>query len=174
MLKPGADAPPFALPDQDGEVRTLEDLLADGPLVLYFYPADFTPGCTAEACSFRDAYGGVIAAGTTLAGVSPQSPGTHTRFRNRFELPFPLLSDPKKQTIKAYGVNGPFGLGVRRATFLISPKAKIVDAVRADFMISKHRAFVERVKQLCESGRAGLAKPGPTKPDPTKPEPGDA
>lgn len=146
MLAPGDTAPPFSLPDQDGTVRTLAGFLEQGPLVLYFYPADFTPGCTAEACSFRDAHQPIADAGVSLVGISPQSPETHAKFRDRFRLPFPLLADRDKAAIKAYGVNGPFGLMVRRATFLISPEGTILDAVLADFAIGKHKAFLERVR----------------------------
>ena len=144
MLKPGMAAPDFTLPDQDGRSRRLPDLLAEGPLILYFYPADFTPGCTKEACDLRDLHARILAAGLRVFGVSPQSPDSHRRFRTEHSLPFTLLSDEAKSAIKAYGVDGPLGIGVRRATYLIDADGRIADAVLADFKIGKHEAFVER------------------------------
>lgn len=144
MLKSGAPAPEFALPDQDGCERRLSGLLSGGPLILYFYPADFTPGCTKEACNLRDLHAQILSSGLTVVGVSPQSPESHRQFRDRFGLPFTLLSDEPKSVIKAYGVDGPLGFGVRRATFLIDGGQRIADAVLADLRIGRHQAFVER------------------------------
>lgn len=144
MLKPGREAPDFTLPDQDGRPRTLASLVDVGPLVLYFYPADFTPGCTREACDLRDLHAQVVASGLHVAGISPQSPESHRRFRQAHALPFTLLSDEDKAVIRAYGVDGPLGIGVRRATFLIDARRRIAGAVRADFRFGKHQAFVEQ------------------------------
>ena len=144
MLKIGTAAPDFTLPDQDGRPRRLRDLLADGPLILYFYPADFTPGCTREACDLRDLHARILASGLRVVGVSPQSPDSHERFRKEHALPFTLLSDEDKLAIKAYDVDGPLGIGVRRATYLIDAGGRVVDAVLADLVIGKHQAFVER------------------------------
>ena len=144
MLKPGAEAPEFRLPDQEGRLRRLSELLQGEPLILYFYPADFTPGCTKEACDFRDLHARILSAALRVVGVSPQSPESHRRFREEHALPFTLLSDEDKSAIKAYGVDGPLGLGVRRATLLVDARRRITDAVLADFVIGKHRAFVER------------------------------
>jgi thioredoxin-dependent peroxiredoxin len=144
MLKPGVEAPDFSLPDQDGRTRRLVDLIEGNPLILYFYPADFTPGCTREACDLRDLHARILASGLRVVGISPQSPESHRRFRAEHALPFVLLSDEGKVAIKAYGVDGPLGIGVRRATFLIDAGRRITDAVLADLMIGKHQAFVER------------------------------
>jgi peroxiredoxin Q/BCP len=144
MLKPGVEAPDFALPDQDGRQRRLVDLIESNPLILYFYPADFTPGCTREACDLRDLHARILASGLRVVGISPQSPESHRRFRAEHALPFTLLSDEDKVAIKAYDVDGPLGIGVRRATFLIDARRRITDAVLADLMIAKHQAFVER------------------------------
>jgi peroxiredoxin Q/BCP len=144
MLKPGVEAPDFALPDQDGRQRRLVDLIEGNPLILYFYPADFTPGCTREACDLRDLHARILASGLRVVGISPQSPESHRRFRAEHALPFTLLSDEDKVAIKAYDVDGPLGIGVRRATFLIDARRRIADAVLADLMIAKHQAFVER------------------------------
>lgn len=144
MLKPGTEAPDFMLPDQNGQPRRLSDLLAGNPLILYFYPADFTPGCTREACDLRDLHAQILSSGLRVVGISPQSPDSHRRFRNEHALPFMLLADEDKTVIAAYGVDGPFGIGVRRATFLIDARRRIADALLADLMIGRHRAFVER------------------------------
>jgi peroxiredoxin Q/BCP len=144
MLKNGEVAPDFELPDQDGRKRRLTDLIDGKPLILYFYPADFTPGCTKEACDLRDLHAQILASGLRVVGVSPQSPESHRRFREQHALPFTLLSDEGKVAIKAFDVDGPLGIGVRRATFLIDGKQRIVDAVLADLRIGRHQEFVER------------------------------
>jgi peroxiredoxin Q/BCP len=144
MLKPGETAPDIELPDQDGRTQRLSSLLDGKPLILYFYPADFTPGCTKEACDLRDLHTRILASGLRVFGVSPQSPESHRRFREQHALPFMLLSDEDKVAIKAYEVDGPLGIGVRRATFLIDAKRTIVDAVLADLRIGRHQEFVER------------------------------
>jgi thioredoxin-dependent peroxiredoxin len=144
MLRPGTPAPPFALPDQSGTSVSLADLLHRGQLILYFYPADFTPGCTREACFIRDQHVGLLRAGVTVAGVSPQSSASHVRFAQRHSLPFTLLADTEKTVARLYGVVAPFGLGVRRASFLIGRDGVIRDAIRADFSIAKHEDFFRR------------------------------
>jgi thioredoxin-dependent peroxiredoxin len=141
MLRAGARAPKFTLPDQDGREVSLAGLLARGSLILYFYPADFTPGCTREACFFRDRYADFGRAGVSVAGVSPQAPSSHREFREKYALPFPLLSDCDKAVARMYGVVAPFGLGIRRATFLIDRARIVRDAVLADFRIGRHEAF---------------------------------
>ncbi len=148
MLAIGARAPEFTLPDADGQATSLSNLLRDGPLVLYFYPADFTPGCTREACLMRDLHSDMLAAGLSIAGVSPQSPETHRAFREKYKLPFTLLADVDRFVIKMYGVRGPLGFGVRRATFLIDQARHIEDAVVADFRIGEHEAFVRKAIAL--------------------------
>ena len=144
MLAIGARAPEFTLPDADGQSVSLHSLLARGPLILYFYPADFTAGCTREACQIRDLYPQIEAAGMQVAGVSPQSPQSHRAFREKYHLPFILLSDADRCVVRMYGVRGPLGFGVRRATFLIDTAGQIVDAVAADLRIGVHARFVSR------------------------------
>ena len=143
MLKKGERAPDFALPDQDGRTRKLAELLAGEAMILYFYPADFTPGCTREACDLRDLHTQILGAGLRVVGISPQSVESHREFREEYSLPFTLLSDEDKTVIRAYGVDGPLGVGVRRATFLLDAKGKVLDAVLADLRIARHREFVE-------------------------------
>ena len=142
MLAIGARAPEFTLPDADDVSVSLKSLLVRGPLILYFYPADFTPGCTREACQIRDLQPQIQAAGLQVAGVSPQSPESHRAFREKYHLPFVLLSDVDRCVVRMYGVRGPFGLGVRRATFLIDPAGQIRDVVASDLRIGVHIGFV--------------------------------
>ena len=145
MLDVGDTAPDFELAGKHGEVITLDDLLSKGPLFLYFYPADFTSVCTAEACEIRDRHQDLRAVGANVVGVSPQGESSHDRFRDRYGLPFPLLDDRQKEVIRAYGVNGPMGLGVRRVTFLINPDKKIANRVVADFRVKRHMNLIDSV-----------------------------
>jgi peroxiredoxin Q/BCP len=145
MLDVGDEAPDFSLPDQDGRTVTLESLLAAGDLVLYFYPADFTPVCTREACAFRDRHEPLRQIGVNLVGVSPQSAGSHRRFRQAHDLPFALLCDEDKQVIRAFGVDGPLGFGVRRATFHVGSDRWIKGRALADVFLSSHVELIERV-----------------------------
>ena len=154
MLKPGTKAPEFILNSHEGTETSLSSLLQSGPLILYFYPADFTPGCTKEACAIRDIHDDIQSVGLTVAGISPQDEDSHQRFREEHELPFILLSDPEKVAIKMYDVDGPFGVGVRRATYLIAQNRAITDAIMADVMISRHQEFIEKAVILRET--AGL------------------
>lgn len=144
MLRPGDKAPDFTLPDQDGRPVTLFDACAEGPVVVYFYPADFTPGCTKEACAIRDMHDDIASSGVRVLGISPQGSASHARFRERYELPFTLLADPGKRTVRAYGVDGPFGIGVRRATFLVNSDRLIESSVVADLRIGLHEDFIRK------------------------------
>jgi thioredoxin-dependent peroxiredoxin len=148
MLAVGSRAPEFTLADQDGRDRSLTSLLSDGSLILYFYPADFTPGCTAEACSLRDLHTDIQRAGLRIAGVSPQDVESHKRFAQKYALKFTLLADPNKTVIKMYDVDGPMGIAVRRGTYLIDQSRVIQDAVLADFRISRHEDFVRKAVEL--------------------------
>jgi peroxiredoxin Q/BCP len=154
MLKTGAKAPEFVLNTHDGSETSLSALLQNGPLILYFYPADFTPGCTKEACAIRDIHDDIKSVGLTVAGISPQDEDSHKRFRDEHGLPFILLSDPEKVAIKMYDVDGPFGVGVRRATYLIDQGRTIKDAIMADVLIGRHKEFIEKAVVLRET--AGL------------------
>ncbi|HEX5206202.1 MAG TPA: peroxiredoxin [Steroidobacteraceae bacterium] len=153
MLAIGARAPEFTLPDADGQATSLSNLLRNGPLILYFYPADFTPGCTREACQIRDLQPELEAARISVAGVSPQTPESHRAFREKYKLPFTLLADEDRFVIKMYDVQGPLGFGVRRATFLIDQGRHIQDTVLADFRIGEHEAFVRKAAALSVHAR---------------------
>ena len=140
----GSKAPSFELPDDSGEVVRLSSELARGPVMLFFYPADFSPGCTAQACMLRDRHSELADAGVNVLGVSPQSVGTHAKFRKAMKLPFRLLADPERLAIKAFGVQGPFSMFTRRATFLIGSDGLIIDRVLSDLNAAKHVRFTER------------------------------
>ncbi len=144
MIKAQSRAPDFVLQDDQGQDTSLSELLQDGPLILYFYPADFTPGCTKEACAIRGIHEDLLAVGLQVVGVSPQSPESHARFREHHDLPFTLLSDPNKLVAKLYDLDGLFGIGIRRATFLIGQDQQILDAVLADFLVDRHAQFIAK------------------------------
>src|SRR5580765_3800508 len=152
MLAMGGRAPEFTLPDQDEQSVSLSTLLRHGPLILYFYPADFTPGCTREACAIRDMHTELLEAGLDVAGVSPQNPESHRKFREKYKLPFTLLADVDKFVIRMYDVVGPLGFGVRRATYLIDQARYIRAAVLADFRIGEHAEFIHRAVALSAGG----------------------
>ena len=144
MLKIGDIAPDFELQNDKGDLISLASLLEDNqPLILYFYPADFTPACTAEACSIRDIHDEILDADLKVVGVSPQSVSSHQRFKDSHNLPFPLLFDEGKKVIRAFGLNGPMGFGVKRTTFLIDAEKKILNKVNSEFFVGSHIKFIE-------------------------------
>lgn len=123
-------APAFKLPDQNGKMVSLKDFKGKH-LVLYFYPKDMTPGCTQEACDFRDNWSKVKKAGAVVLGVSKDSPKLHTKFIEKYDLPFSLLADESTEMCQAYGVwkekslYGRKYMGIERTTFVIDPAGKI-------------------------------------------------
>jgi peroxiredoxin Q/BCP len=129
-LKEGDRAPDFSLVADDGRTISLKDFRGR-QVVLYFYPKDMTPGCTLEACSFRDHYAAIRRAGAEILGVSFDSNDRHQRFKERYKLPFPLLTDAKKEVASAYGVYkrkslyGRVFKGIERTTFVIDTGGKI-------------------------------------------------
>jgi len=145
MLTTGDRAPSFELPNEQGVSQSLQELLQEGPLILYFYPADFTPVCTKEACGIRDLYSDISSVGLRVVGVSPQSAESHKRFQDRYDLPFPLVHDAGKKLIDAYGVNGPLGIGVRRVTFLINTDGYIGQRVVSDLFAGNHIEFIKKI-----------------------------
>jgi peroxiredoxin Q/BCP len=126
ILKVDTPAPDFSLPDENEKIHNLRDYLGQ-TVVLYFYPKDDTPGCTTEACNFRDDYSAYQDADVVILGVSPDSPKDHAKFKAKYELPFTLLADIGHQVCELYGVWGPKKYmgreyeGVHRTTFLINP-----------------------------------------------------
>jgi peroxiredoxin Q/BCP len=130
MLKEGTNAPPFKTNDANGETVSLKDLRGQ-KVVLYFYPKDDTPGCTKEACSFRDEFATFKKRGITVLGVSPDNEKSHKKFETKYKLPFTLLADTDHAIAESYGVwgekkfMGRTYMGVQRSTFLIDEKGKI-------------------------------------------------
>ena len=127
----GIEAPDFTLLDETGKSQQLSGYRGQ-PVVLYFYPKDDTPGCTTEACNFRDDYSAYQTAGVTILGVSPDKPASHQKFKDKYGLPFTLLADENHQVSELYGVWGEksmYGkthLGVLRTTFLIDAQGKVI------------------------------------------------
>ena len=134
MLQIGTKAPDFVGTDENGNVVKLNDF-AGRKLVLYFYPKDSTPGCTAEACDLRDNYKRFISLGYNVLGVSKDSAASHQKFIAKYELPFHLISDPDCTILKAYeawGVKKMYGketVGTIRTTYVIDEKGVIIDAI---------------------------------------------
>lgn len=130
MIQINKKAPDFSLQDQEGKTHTLKQYLGK-KVLLYFYPKDDTPGCTTEACNFRDGYKDFKKLGLVILGVSADSVKSHKKFAEKFELPFPLLSDETKEVCEVYGVWGKkkfMGreyMGINRMSFLIDEKGKI-------------------------------------------------
>lgn len=124
-LKAGDVAPDFSLLDEHGRLVSLKDFLGKKVIVLYFYPKDFTSGCTAEACSFRDDYKLYEEKGAAVIGVSLDSVESHSKFSQKYNLSFPILSDKRKGVAKAYGVLAAGGLFAKRVTFIINKEGKI-------------------------------------------------
>lgn len=130
-IESGITAPDFELPDETGTLRRLSDY-RDKTVVLYFYPKDDTPGCTAEACNFRDDYSAYEKAGVEILGVSPDTVKSHVKFKQKYSLPFPLLADKDHKVCELYGVwalkkfMGREYMGVLRTTFLIDAEGQIV------------------------------------------------
>ncbi|MDO9636479.1 MAG: peroxiredoxin [Thiobacillus sp.] len=169
MLRPGARrvegsvAPDFALQDQEGRLHRLANYTGRW-LVLYFYPRDDTPGCTVEACRFRDDIGTLDAHAAAVVGVSVDSPASHADFARKYQLPFPLLSDPDGTTAAAYDslLNLGFLRFARRRTYIIAPDGRIAarfDRVRP----AQHAAEVARTLSTLQ--RAGVGRPAPPTPE---------
>ncbi len=133
-LAPGDEAPDFTLPDADGNQVSLSSYRGQ-QVIVYFYPAAMTPGCTKEACDFRDRQPDLAGAGTAVLGISPDKPEKLAKFRDKEQLTFPLLSDPDHAVEKAYGVYGEkmmYGkksVGVIRSTFVIDADGKVAQAL---------------------------------------------
>jgi peroxiredoxin Q/BCP len=154
MLKAGDKAPPFALVSHEGQTIRLADLKGR-PVVLYFYPKDDTPGCTKEACSFRDAWSDIQETGALVLGVSPDDATSHEKFRAKYRLPFPLLSDPDHAVAEAYGAwgeNSMYGRkyeGILRTTFLIDDAGvvrRVFEKVRPEGHAEEVLAAVQQLR----------------------------
>jgi thioredoxin-dependent peroxiredoxin len=134
MVEEGKPAPDFELASDSGERVRLSELRGR-PVVLYFYPKDDTPGCTKQACSFRDAYGVFEERGATILGVSPDTESSHVRFKEKYGLPFTLLADSDHEVAEQYGVwveknnYGKKSMGIKRSTFVIDAEGNVARAM---------------------------------------------
>ena len=135
VVEEGQPAPEFELESDGGATVELSSLRGK-PVVLYFYPKDDTPGCTTHACGIRDAYGEFERAGAVVLGVSPDKPGSHVKFKAKYDLPFTLLADPEHEVAELYGAWGEktrYGrtyMGIIRSTFVIDAKGKVIKVMR--------------------------------------------
>jgi peroxiredoxin Q/BCP len=140
-MKRGDQVPEFELPDQTGTVRSLTALLADGPIVLFFYPAAMTPGCTKEACHFRDLAGEFDAVGASRVGISTDGVDKQARFADSQQFDYPLLSDRDGAVAEMFGVKrGLLGkvLPVKRTTFVIDTDRSVLDVISSELNMDTH------------------------------------
>lgn len=138
MLKAGDKAPSFSLADQEGITRHWSELKGKTYTVIFFYPKDHSPGCTAQACSFRDNYGELKKMGAQIIGISADSVESHKKFGQKQSLSFPLLSDVNNDVRKLFGVKKTLGLLPGRATFIVDAEDKIQFAFSSQIDIQKH------------------------------------
>ena len=162
ILAPGTMAPDFTGVDHDGKTIRLADY-AGRPVVLYFYPADMTTGCTMEACAFRDEQDEFQDLGAVVLGVSTQDEASHREFRGKHNLNFPLIADPSKEICRAYNALGLLGMA-KRVTYVIGPDGTIVDS----FKSINPKPHVERALQVLREKASSHAVEGsaPTSPHP--------
>jgi peroxiredoxin Q/BCP len=155
-LEPGAKAPAFSLKDDQGKSVKLGDFKGK-PVVLYFYPKDDTPGCTKEACSFRDASAQLKKLGAVVLGVSPDHVESHAKFRDKFKLNFPLLADEQHAVAEAYGawreknMYGKKSMGIQRSTYLIDPQGKIAQVWKRVQVDGHDTQVLEALQELAKA-----------------------
>ena len=138
-MQPGDLAPDFTLDDQSGTARTLSALLADGPVVLFFYPAAMTAGCTRESCHFRDLAGEFAARGAQRIGISMDDVARQSEFTQRNRLDYPLLADVGGEVARLYGVKRPLNLlKTRRATFVIDTDRRVLEVITSELNMEVH------------------------------------
>jgi peroxiredoxin Q/BCP len=138
-MKPGDPAPAFTLPDEDGNERSLKTFLDDGPVVLFFYPAAMTTGCTAESCHFRDLAAEFAALGAQRVGISVDPVAKQKEFSSKNSFDYPLLSDEDGAVARSFDVKRRFGpLPVKRTTFVISTDGRILDVISNEFKMAVH------------------------------------
>ena len=138
-MRTGDLVPDFELPDQNGEARTLSEFLAKGPVVLFFYPAALTPGCTKESCHFRDLAAEFEAVGAQQVGISADPVEKQLRFSDKHSFDYPLLSDEDRQVATVFGVKRALSiLPNRRATFVIGTDRRVVEVITSEINMAKH------------------------------------
>ena len=151
----GDEAPDFTLPDQSGELVRLSDYRGKRVVVLYFYPKDFTAGCTAEACAFRDSHEVFVEAGAEVIGISSDSVGSHEKFAGRHRLPFVLLSDEAGAVRRRYGVPTTLGFIAGRVTYVIDSDGIVRHIFSSLTNIDKHVGDALAVVKRLQAGRIG-------------------
>ena len=152
MLKAGDRAPDFKLQNQDGEWKTLADLLKGGPILLAFYPGDFTPVCTRQLCGYQSAFEDFSGNGIRVVGISPDTVESHRRFREKYKLQFELLADPGKDAFREYGVISKLLFGrANRGVFIIDSNAKIAYE-RVEAVSLTHRKAPELLDAIRQLG----------------------
>jgi thioredoxin-dependent peroxiredoxin len=156
MLTVGDQAPQIDLTDEDGRAVALHSLLSR-PVVLYFYPKDNTPGCTAEACAFRDAYEDFLDAGADVIGISSDNPRSHAGFRAKHRLPFRLMSDRVGAARRAFRIPRTLGVLPGRATFVIAAGGRIIYSYNSAFSPDQHVANALVALQLEQANLLGSA-----------------
>ena len=138
-MKPGDEVPDFELPDETGAPRRLSGLLADGPVVLFFYPAAMTYGCTKESCHFRDMKAEFEAVGAQRVGISGDTVDKQRQFSDKHQFDFPLLSDSDRTVAEMFGVKRGFSLvPTKRTTFIIGTDRKVIDVVASEVRMDVH------------------------------------
>ena len=154
-IKTGDQAPDFSLPKQDGTPVQLQELLQKAAVVLYFYPKDDTPGCTKEACSFRDSYEAFKDAGAEVVGISSQSAASHEAFAAKYRLPFTLLADEGGRVRRQFGVPSTLGLLPGRVTYVIDRKGVVRHVFNSQINATRHvTEALGIVKQFQGAGAA--------------------
>ncbi|QDV57675.1 thioredoxin-dependent thiol peroxidase [Rosistilla oblonga] len=155
-IEAGQKAPAFNLAsDEGGKIRLSS--LKGSPVVLYFYPKDDTPGCTKEACAFRDRCEEIQALGATVLGVSPDDTASHAKFRSKYELNFPLLADPDHKVAEAYGawreknMYGKISMGIQRSTFVIDAEGKVAKVWKRVKVDGHDQHVIDAIKALTEA-----------------------
>lgn len=152
-LQIGDPIPAFSLQADNGDTITQAELLGQGPFVVYFYPFDNTPGCTAEACTFRDQYEAFTDLGASVYGVSGDSIEKHVNFKERYRLPFTLLSDPGRQITKAFGVKKRIGILPGRVTFVFDSAGILRHRFKSDTNMERHvTESLAAIKRLLDEG----------------------
>lgn len=152
LLKEGDEAPDFTARLSTGEEITLSQFRGKKNVVLSFYPADFTAGCTNQACSYRDSYGSVASLDAVIIGISTDGDARHREFSQSYQLPFPLISDPERNIIRLYGANRPGGalLPTKRVTYVIDKDGVIRLVAHHEFLIRKHIEEIIGVLQVLQ------------------------
>jgi len=155
MVRPGDVVDDFELPDQTGTKRKLSELLADGPVVLFFYPAAMTYGCTKESCHFRDLGAEFAAVGASRVGISADPVDKQAQFSTKHDFDYPLLSDSDKVVARQLGVASGFKLGpVKRSTFVIDRDRRVLEVITSEINMNKH---ADRALEVLKARRGPAA-----------------